>query len=202
MKTFKTIVIIILAVMLILSASLNTFILTMLEITDVESFKQVLLCRELLKSLEQVTDTTVDTDMTSSDVIVDNPVETALMDTPIVDEATVIYEDTNIKVTCVKQELSIFGPTIKFLMENKTTTPLDISFTNVHIDGYQVDLCGVYVSALEGDKKTFETLYLYESDYEDFTSYPSLVEFTIKIQDSTSWYDVAESEPIQIEIHK
>jgi hypothetical protein len=63
-----------------------------------------------------------------------------------------------------------------------------------------VDFCGVYVDGLEEDKKSFETVYIYESDYEDFTDYPSMVEFTIKVQDSESWADLSESGIIYINI--
>ena len=64
----------------------------------------------------------------------------------------------------------------------------------------KVDLCGIYVSELGAGKKSFETLYLYESDYENFTSFPSLVEFTIKVVNSDTWVSLAESQIIYINI--
>lgn len=199
----KNIVIIILAVMLILSFAFNMFIMTILEITDIESFKQVILCRELMKTVDQATETTeatVDTDASPTETA-DTMTDT-IVDAPAVNNSKVLYEDTYIKVTYVKQELSLFGPTIKFLVESKSTDTLDVSFTNVYIDGYQADFCGAYVSALEGGKKVFETLYIYESDYEDFTDFPSTIEFVIKVQDSVSWHDLAESSTIIIRINK
>lgn len=211
MKLFKTIVIIVLAVMLTLSLSLNIFVFTMFEINDVESFKQVLLCRELLESFSQLSaDKTTETpdvkeevpsiDINTEDINKEDPVVPEIPADNTPEESNIIYEDTNVKVTYVKQEHSIFGPTIKFLVENKSTDTLDISFADVYIDGYMVEYCGAYVSSLASGRQSFETLYLYESDYEDFTEFPSMVEFTIKIQDADSWSDIAESEPIYIEV--
>ena len=198
MNAFKTIVITILAVMLTLSVAFNIFIITILDIKDVTSFKQVLLCRELLLSMNQIPeDNTTEAPNTN---VESTPNTDSITTAP--SESNIIYEDSYIKVTYIKQELSIFGPTVKFLIENKGTKAVDISFTDVHIDGYKVDLCGIYVDSLETSKKSFETLYLYESDYEDFTNYPSVVEFTIIVRDPTSWNDLSGSDVIYININK
>ena len=194
------------SVMLVLSMALNIFMFSIFEIKDAASFKQALLCKELLNSLNQLStseptydeQTEVSTNSTYNNGSTTEPAPS--INNSVINE--VKYEDEYVKVTYVKQELSILGPTLKFNVENKTTDALDISFTNVHIDGYKVDLCGAYANALEGGKKTFETLYLYESYYEDFTSFPSVVEFTIKVQDSGTWYDLAESQVITININK
>jgi hypothetical protein len=204
-NTLKTIIIIILAVLVTLSLAFNTFILTILEIKDVESFKQVILCRELLMSMSQIPEDNSTVETTTSTGVNTNPEpvpdnQNSTTNTPMTDN--IIYEDSYIKVTYVKQELSIFGPTIKFLIENLSSKAVDISFTDVHIDGYKVDLCSIYVDSLEVGKKSFETLYLYESDYEDFTSYPSMVEFTIIVRDPASWTELSASDVIYINIDK
>lgn len=189
----------------------NTVVMSVLNISDAESFRKAIVCQELVDSLQQLQDTEANTG-SSAEVEVPNtntqqPTEDSEIelpepdvDDPVKDE--VIYEDTYIKVTYVKQELSIFGPAIKFLIESKTTQTIDISFTNVHIDGYMADLCGVFVPELAEGKKSFETLYIYESDYENYTSFPSMVEFTIEVQDSESWADLAKSNPIYINIQQ
>ena len=206
MKYLKTIIISVAATLLItalvLSIVYNNLILKVLGITDVESFKRVMFCQELLESLQQSFDTGVESDVPNTDV--QRPVEDSEIVAPSPDTYNtndVIYEDVYIRVTYVKQELSIFGPTIKFLIENKTTKTIDVSFTNVHIDGYMVDFCGVYVDALGSGRKTFETLYLYESDYKDFTNFPSFVEFNINIQDTESWYDLVKDQTIYIKVN-
>ena len=199
------IVISVLVALLIMLFAFNSFILTILEIKDVESFKQVILCRELVASMSQTPEdntTVVTTATTTNTVLVDPTPDNfgSVNNTPA--ESNIIYEDSYIKVTYVKQESSIFGPTVKFLIENKSTKAVDISFTDVHIDGYKVDLCGIYVDSLDVGKKSFETLYLYESDYEDFTNYPSMVEFTIIVRDPASWNDLSGSDVIYININK
>jgi hypothetical protein len=215
MKNSKAIIISVVITLLVSalvgSIVYNTVVMSVLNISDAESFRKAIVCQELVDSLQQLQDTEANTGSSAEvevpDTNTQQPTEDSEIELPEADvedpvKYEVIYEDTYIKVTYVKQELSIFGPAIKFLIESKTTQTIDISFTNVHIDGYMADLCGVFVSELAEGKKSFETLYIYESDYENYTSFPSMVEFTIKVQDSSSWADLAKSNPIYINIQQ
>ena len=206
-----SVVITLLASALVGSIVYNTVVMSALNISDAESFRKAIICQELVDSMQQLQDTESDTnsntEVTVPDTNTQKPTEDSTIElpeheanTPVKDE--VIYEDAYVKVTYVKQELSIFGPTVKFLVESKTTDTIDVMFTDVHIDGYMADTCGAYVSELAEGKKSFETLYLYESDYEDFTSFPSMVEFTIKVQNSETWVGLAESNTIYINIQQ
>jgi hypothetical protein len=215
MKTLKTIlisvVITLLVASLVVSILCNNMILSLLEIKDAESFKQVLFCKEVVDSMQQLEDA-LDTDTTVPEDTEQQPTEdTETEDAPAVEAPepevnmptdTIIYEDAYAKVTYVKQELSIFGPTVKFLVESKTTKTINISFNDVYIDGFMAESCSAYVSDLTEGKKSFETLYIYEYDYEDFTSFPSIIEFTIKVIDSESWDRLAESDVIYLEIEQ
>ena len=215
MKTLKTIlisvVITLLVASLVVSILCNNMILSLLEIKDAESFKQVLFCKEVVESMQQLEDA-LDTDTTVPEDAEQQPTEdTETEDAPEVEAPepevnmptdTVIYEDAYVKVTYVKQELSIFGPTVKFLVESKTTKTINISFNDVYIDGFMAETCSAYVSDLTEGKKSFETLYIYESDYEDFTRFPSMIEFTIRIIDSDSWDRLAESDVIYLDIEQ
>jgi hypothetical protein len=201
MKLVKTIAIITLSVMLTLSVSLNIFIITLLEIEDVDSFKQVLLCRELMDSMSQLQG---DAENTSK------PVDTTQPETPnteteipnIIDkaptDAEVIYNENGVKISYVEQELGLMGPSLKFYVENNTDQTLDICLTNIYIDGFKAEYCGMYCSELGAGKKAYESLTLWESDYEDFSEFPSVIEFVVKIQDSTSWNTLVETEPMYI----
>lgn len=218
MKNIKTIIISVaftfLTVALVSCILFHNFTMRALNITDAESFGKILAGQELLKSLQQAqnTDTSVnnsnDTDSSGASTTdkpsTDRPSVEGNVDkeTPATSINNIIYEDDYIKVTYVKQENSIFGPTLKFLIENKTSETLDISFTDVYIDGYLTDVCGVYVSDLTSEKKSFESLYLYESEYEAFTSFPSMVEFAIKVQSSETWANLSESQVIYIDVIK
>lgn len=61
MKLFKTIIIIVLAVILTLSLSLNIFLCVMFELSDVESFKRALLAKELLDGFSEAFSGTTET---------------------------------------------------------------------------------------------------------------------------------------------
>ena len=201
MKLVKTIAIITLSVMLTLSVSLNIFIITLLEIEDVDSFKQVLLCRELMDSMSQLQGDAENTG---------KPVDTTQPETPnteteipnIIDkaptDAEVIYNENGVKISYVEQELGLMGPSLKFYVENNTDQTLDICLTNIYIDGFKAEYCGMYCSELGAGKKAYESLTLWESDYEDFSEFPSVIEFVVKIQDSTSWNTLVETEPMYI----
>lgn len=217
MKSLKIIIISVAITLLIsgltVSIACNKFILTVFDIKDAESFKNAVICHELVESMQhgsgQVDTDTITFETDSQELTEDFEVKTEEpkqeeTKPEIADAVTneIVYEDDFIKVTYVKQELSLFGPTIKFLVESKTANTVDVSFTDVHIDGYMADTCGAFVFELAEGKKSFETLYIYESDYEDFTSFPSMIEFTIKVQDSESWNDLAESDTIYFEIEQ
>ena len=221
MKSLKLIIISVaitlLAAALVVTIACNKFILAVFDINDTDSFKKAIVSKELMESLQQLQSTPEETETsvpnteavqipaedskpeeTESEVVAE-PESEVIIDTA---KDEIIYEDDYVKITYVKQELSLFGPAIKFLVESKTDKTIDISFTDVHIDGFMVDLTGAYVSDLAEGKKSFETLYIYESDYEDFTEYPSMIEFTIKVQDSESWNSLAESEVIYMNIEQ
>ena len=193
MKLFKTIVIIVLAVLLTLSLSLNVFILTIFEISDVESFKQVLFCRELLESLQQ---TAIPEPEEDPDLELDSEFTQ--------DEARVIYDENNVRVTFIKQKAGLVGPSLVLSIENTGTKTIDVDFTNVFINDWRADLSGCYCSSLDGGGKAIETLTLWESDYEDIADRPEKVEFTLLITEYTehsTWRTILESEPICISLN-
>jgi hypothetical protein len=192
MKLVKTIAIITLSVMLTLSLSLNVFIITLLEIKDVDSFKQVLLCRELIDSMSQLDDTTAGE---STDKVETPDTEVKVPEAEAPEDAEVIYNENGIKISFVAQELGLMGPSLKFFVENNTDQTLDICLTNIYIDGIQAEYTGMYCNELAAGRKAYETLTLWESDYEGF---PSVIEFVVKIQDSTSWNTIVETKPMYL----
>jgi hypothetical protein len=216
MKVIKVIVISVIITALIAAligiVVYNKFIFAVLDITDAESFRNVVVSQEIVKSLQQSSTDNSDTETGMGEQSGVLTPEADIIETVTpgdndsseveneLSKGTVIYEDGYVKVTYIKQELSIFGPTVKFLIESECSNVIDVSFTDVHVDGYMADLCGIFVSELKPGKKAFETLYLYESNYENFTSFPSMVEFTIKVQDSESWMDLSESQTIYIDV--
>lgn len=190
----KTISIITLSVLCALSVIFNIFMLTVFEIKDITSFKQVLLCRELLNSVSQSID---------DGFIQDSDAETSGNSTQ--KEPTkgkVIFTEDNVKITYVGQESGLLGPGLKFLIENNSTKAIDISFTYVYIDGYVAALSGGYCDSLAANKKAYATLTLWESDYEEFTDFPTNVEFVIKLINPESFTTIKQSGLIQITLSR
>lgn len=191
MKLAKTIAIVALSVMLTLSLSLNIFILTIFEIKDVESFKQVLLCRELMNSFGQLGNTDTDVD-NSADITVDHDVPGTEIKVPEAEapkDAQVIYNENGVKISLVSQEITLFGPALEFFVENNTDQTLDIYLTDIYIDGIQADFTGMYCSELAADRKAYETLFL-----DDCETFPSVIEFVVQIQDPDTWTTIIETD--------
>lgn len=178
MKLAKTIIIMILSVLLALSISLNIFIFTIFGIKDLQSFKQVLLSKELLDGF---------TSMSSPEVTPD-------VSTPEADASTeeVFYQDEYVIIRKLKQETGLLGPTVVFSIENISTYPVLISFKDVYIDGYKADLSGLYCECLDPGMKAIEDFTIWESDYEDFTSKPKEVCFIIDIMDPRNYVSLVE----------
>jgi hypothetical protein len=195
MKLAKTIAIITLSVLLAISAFFNIFITSMLEIKDVKSFKQVLLCRELIESMGQLSEDTTNTDKPETPNV-ETPVPEVQTKEP--NEEMIIYNANGVKISYVAQELGLMGPSLKFYVENNTNQTLDICLTDIYIDGFKADLSGMYCSSLGAGKKAYESLTLYEFEYEDFSDFPSVIEFVVKIQDSTSWNTIVETKPMYL----
>ena len=195
MKLVKTITIITLSVLLAISAFFNIFITSMLEIKDVKSFKQVLLCRELIDSMGQLSENTTNTDKPETPNI-ETPVPEVQTKEP--NEEMIIYNENGVKISYIAQELGLMGPSLKFYVENNTNQTLDICLTDIYIDGFKADLSGMYCSELGAGKKAYESLTLYEFEYEDFSDFPSVIEFVVKIQDSASWNTIVETKPMYL----
>ena len=191
MKLAKTIIIMILSVLLALSISLNIFILTIFGIKDLQSFKQVLLSKELLDSFTSMSSPEATPDVSTPDV-----------DTPEADASTeeVFYQDEYVIIRKLKQETGLLGPTVVFSVENISTYPVLISFKDVYIDGYKADLSGLYCECLDPGMKAIEDFTLWKSDYEDFTSKPKEVRFIIDIMDPHNYVSLVEPTPAKITI--
>lgn len=182
MKLAKTIIIIVLAVLLTLSTFVNIFIFNILEITDVESFKQVLLCRELMESLGFIEGSIE----TPAEVTTEEELLEPVPEISSSSGQAFTYSNAWIKVTKLKQSAGFTGPAISFEIENLSAEPVLISFREVYIDGYKADLSGLYCECLDPGMKAIEDLTLWESDWEAFTNKPSEVQFIIEVCDPST----------------
>jgi hypothetical protein len=197
MKIFKGILLCAVSSIMTLSIFFNLFFLSMFGAWTPESFKKALLGKELLdaftnveQEVETPTDTPIvkvpDTDVPDTESNTDTEVETPESGFGL-QENEVVYSENGITITYLKQESSLFGPSFKFCVTNNSNEVLWVSATNVYIDDVQADVSGGSASDIEIGKKAFFDLILLESEYEDFTEYPTKVEFDIKIYDDDTW---------------
>lgn len=207
MKINKSIIITVLAVLLSLSSAFNFFMLAVFEIRDMSSFKQVLLCKELLESsnlpsTNKTDDTTTVNKVEETKPSTNNPINTTTSESNKVQtESTVIYSSNDISITYAGQKSDdYFGPALKFYVENNGDSPISVSFTDVYIDGYMAELSSGLCDELAPGRKALVELTLWKSDYEYFTDFPRTAEFVIKLRDPYSWYAIAESELLQIKL--
>lgn len=204
MKLFKLIMNCVIASLLVLSVLSNIFIFSVLGIHDGESFKQTMLAKELLTNQSSAETEPVSTESVEPDVypdewfVTDDPdysLENNSTTPTENDQVTIppIYQDENVKITYLRQEDSDFGLDYKFLVENTSDRPLTITFSDLHIDGFKVDLSGLCCENLEVGAKSVESLTLIQSEWEEFTTSPNRVEFRIKLTNPKSLLTIYET---------
>ena len=223
MKLAKTIIIMVLSVLLALSVSLNIFIFVIFGIKDVQSFKQVLLSKELLDSFislsvpESTPDATPDVSTPEPTPEVSIPEPDTQSPVPEVEDTEApeqvpesdstpetevfYYANAWITVKELKQGVGLMGPTITIVLENISDEAIRVSFKDLSIDGYasQYSSTGVYAEILDPGMKAIREISLWESDYEAFTSKPEVLAFTIEVMDPNT-YGTLTSEKVPLYI--
>ena len=199
MRMFKLITNCVISVLLVLSVVLNIFILSVLGISNGESFRQVVMAKELAttssstETPEVAEATEPSTEITAPETTPTEPTTTTEPDTAETPDVTPIYQDENVKITYVRQDENLFGLEYKFLVENTSDRPLTITFSDLYIDGFKVDLSGLYCENLAIGAKSVESMILYQSEWEDFTTSPDRVEFKIKLINPKSLLTIYET---------
>ena len=204
MKIWKTIILCVASSLLTLSVAFNIFFVSIFEIHDADSFKQVLLSKEILEGLTDIgeTEDEPDSDVETNNPTVDNPVvDEPTVNTPIgLQEGQVVYNANGITITYLNQETSVFGPQFNFYVVNNSEYTLWVSATDVYIDGVQADLSGGGVDDIESGKKAYFEFTIWESDYEKFTTNPSEVEFDLVVRDDFTWDDLDRVEDLILKL--
>ncbi len=114
-------------------------------------------------------------------------------------EETIVFEQDGIKITAnsFDNSNSLFGPEIKFLIENDSERNITVQARNVSINGYMVD------SSMSADvmpqKKNNDSLTFMESSLEQCgIEKIAEIEFSFHIFDSDSWDDIINSDMITL----
>ncbi len=191
MKLAKTIIIITLASLLALSAAFNIIFLSLFEIWKPSEFKKLLVLQAMQESLNQVEPEPEPTPESTPEL--DPKPESSK---PV--DQKFAYSNGVIKVKQLKQTIGLLGPGIQFEIENISTEAVCISFREIYIDGYNVDLSGIYCECLNPGKKTIKELTLWESEWEAFTTKPHEVQFVIEVYDFDSLVTLTRSEVFTI----
>lgn len=172
MKLFKIIMNCVITVLLVLSVVTNIFILSILGIHNGETFKQAILAKELLNgfsSVEPEDNNTVEST---------TPEDSQPTVKPDVDP---IYQDEYVRITYMRYEDDYMGREYKFLIENLSDQPLTVVFDEVYIDGFKVDMSGLYCDDLAAGTKKIECFSLYQYEWEEFTDCPKKAEFRVRL---------------------
>ena len=213
--TVKIIINCVIAALLVISMAFNIFIISVLGITDVESFKQAILANE---PLDNTSSSEVDKEVNNVKDVESNKEETSKEDdkdsgsdrSELTEETNtpednkpikdILYQDENVTITFHSFEDSILGPTYKYVIENTSDRNITISFSDVYVDGYSMALSGLYCYNLLPNTKAIEDFTMFTNEWEEFTDYPTEVKFNIQLINPDTYLTFFESERITIKI--
>ena len=193
MKAWKIIILCVVSSLLTLSMFFNIFFLTIFGAWTPDGFKKALLGTETVHTSEEVETPTDDPvvevpDTTLPDTDLDTEVEVP-DDSFGIKEGEVVYSENGITITYMKQEEGLLGPRFKFFVENNYSHTIYVAVRNVYIDGILAELSGGSQSDIEVGKKAFLEINLWSSDYEEYTDYPTKVEFDLLIMHEDNWVE-------------
>lgn len=195
MKTFKMVLNCVLPTLLVFSIVLNILLLCGFEFTrktDTEPvLKPTTTNTEPYDFREEPNTTDEDEDTNTSNLVVTQKYEETSPN-PEQPVGKLVYDDTNIKVTYVSTQKIDEGIVHNFKIENLTKKTLNVSFTDIIINGTKVYISGLTCENLLPETDTVEEFVLYEKDWNSFTENPSDISFRIELVNSKSrldWYE-------------
>lgn len=112
---------------------------------------------------------------------------------------TVVLDQNGIKVTATGFDTkSVFGPEVKFLIENNSSLPITVQARNVSVNGYMMDT--MMSSDVAVGKKANDGMTISSSSLEDagITTIAD-IEFQLHIFNSETWDGIMDSDIIRLE---
>ena len=137
-----------------------------------------------------------ETNPTKEPVSTQEPVETKEPEITI--EEAVLYDEKGIKITAKSfSTKSLFGPSVKLLIENNTEKSITVQARNESVNGYMVE--SMFSCDVAAGKKANDELVFMNSDLAlaGITTIADM-EFSFYFYDSASWTDSFESDPVTI----
>ena len=195
MKLAKTIIIMALSVLLVLSLSYNIFINIIFEINNIDDIKQIMICRELWESLNSIEPDEESTNTSNPDIIEPST------NIPTTEYDKVIFHDEYVKITYTGYEKNnILGPKLNFLIENDSDKNISVSFVDVAINGFAMDLSGGYQGSIRPGNKAVSSITILESEYEEYIENIEYVEFIVHVYDNEKYVTIIDSNVICINV--
>lgn len=108
----------------------------------------------------------------------------------------VFFENELVRITYLKYEDGVFGPEYVFEIENISDKELTVRFSDLYIDNYQVFISGLTCTDLLAGKKAVSEMTLLTTEWEQFTDCPTSVSFIIEIVNPKSYSTYFKSDRI------
>ena len=108
----------------------------------------------------------------------------------------VFFENELVRITYLKYEDGVFGPEYIFEIENISDKELTVRFSDLYIDNYQVFISGLTCTDLLAGKKAVSEMTLLTTEWEQFTDCPTSVSFVIEIVNPKSYSTYFKSDRI------
>jgi hypothetical protein len=220
----KTVFIIILSVLLVMSIFTQVVLLALLGINNVASLKRVMLASDLLANaaepevlVSMPTETTPistepepvvqtqpsQTEEPSSDVPTSTEPSTVPTET-FVDNTNILMDDAGVVVTYLGTEFNTTWDSyeLKFAIENNSDKNVIVTSDKEVVDGYMTDISiGMYSEIVAG-KKAVAEMTLFDFDLEPLgITNPETVEFKLRVTNSEDIFDtITETGVIMINI--
>lgn len=201
MKLFKIIMNCVIATLLIVSVTINIFVLAGFRIVDTDTYTSNTNVSQNANMDEQDESKRPDKKDYKKDNKKDNNCfeNTSTEDTEEF-EGIVVYEDDNIIVTYFGIKEDTDELTYLFEIENLSNKTINVTFDEIYIDGHRVYNSGLTCEKLLPETSQTEDFVIKEFEGEqDSDSYKEFT-FNIKLMNAKSYLDLYETEQVTVEV--
>lgn len=112
------------------------------------------------------------------------------------DTKELFFKNEFVRITYLKYEDGVFGPEYVFEIENISDKELTVRFSDLYIDNYQVFISGLTCTDLLAGKRAVSEMILLTTEWEQFADCPTSVSFVIEIVNPKSYSTYFKSERI------
>lgn len=198
MKLFKLILICVMTTLLVISITLNIFLLCGFRFTK-DTDSQITDTPTKIYTSETQTEHNEDTVTESSTTSRLNSSEDSNKSTEVEPISIAVYKDANVKVTYVQSNDSPAGIIHNFKIENLSSKTLTVVFTDIFVNGHPVYSSGLTCEKILPGATAVEELVLLDREYELSITSEHEISFIIKLINAKSYLDLYNSNRITLE---